>query len=72
MNPVVKGKLTSKQSTELEKYIKFLIFKVSQVVVQSRFGEKNPEANSRKIPAHDWVCLKMESILCFQFKYLAG
>ncbi|CAL1287459.1 unnamed protein product [Larinioides sclopetarius] len=60
MNPTLGSKLSVKERTELEKYIKFLVFKMSQVIVQSRFGEKNHSRPSRRSSLHDWFNLAIE------------
>lgn len=55
MNPNSINKLPSRERTELEKYVRFLVFKMSQVIVQSRFGEKRKAVPCSKLSFHDWV-----------------
>lgn len=60
MNPNPINKLPSRERTELEKYVRFLVFKMSQVIVQSRFGEKRKAVCSSKSSFHDWFNLAIE------------
>lgn len=55
MNPNTGNKLPSRERTELEKYLRFLVYKTSQVIVQSRFGENRKANICSKSSFHDWV-----------------
>ncbi|XP_035220754.1 autophagy-related protein 13-like isoform X1 [Stegodyphus dumicola] len=68
MNQSPGNKLSSRERTELEKYVKFLVFKMSQVIVQSRFGEKRKVRTSTKSSVHDWFNLAIEDNIEIQAK----
>ncbi|GFR28741.1 autophagy-related protein 13 homolog [Trichonephila clavata] len=67
MNSTFGSKLSIKERIELEKYIKFLVYKISQVIVQSRFGEKILHSSKRN-SVHEWFNLAIEDNVEIQSK----
>ncbi|XP_054708937.1 autophagy-related protein 13-like isoform X2 [Uloborus diversus] len=68
MNQNPGNKLSSRDRTELEKYVRFLVFKMSQVIVQSRFGEKRRAWIKKKSIFHEWFNLAIEDNMEIQAK----
>lgn len=49
------SKNSIQEKKELEKFIKFLALKCTQVIVQSRLGEKIQTYSSQHTSGNDWV-----------------
>lgn len=57
------------EKKELEKFIKFLALKCTQVIVQSRLGEKIQTYSSQHTSGNDWVSVLTNfftiKVICF-------
>lgn len=58
-------KLSNQEKKELDKFTKFLALKSTQIIVQSRLGEKVQTSCKPQITGTDWVSCPYVNVLPF-------
>jgi autophagy-related protein 13 len=64
------GRLSAQDRQDLEKYTKFLAIKATQIIVQSRLGEKVSTKSKPYSSGTDWVSIS--NLLGYYFKFMEG